>query len=61
MSLAGIMQFKENLDMVMNSKAFKKATDAERLHIGYKLLNSRYGKGSIFGIVKKLGDNNGKR
>lgn len=43
MSLAGIHTFNENLNKLMNSEAFKKADESERLDWGYRLLNSKFG------------------
>lgn len=53
MSFTGIVQFRENLDTLMESKAFKNASDGKQLEMGYRLLNSRYGL-SFFGSVKIL-------
>ncbi|MCK5617719.1 hypothetical protein KAR91_88460 [Candidatus Pacearchaeota archaeon] len=50
MSLAGLGTYKANLDRMMSSEAFKRADDAERLEMGYRLLNSRYGLGTLPGI-----------
>lgn len=49
MSLSGIGRYAENLDRLMKSEAFKNADDGERLRLGYRLLNSRYGLGSPIG------------
>ena len=53
MSLAGLHQFKENLDTLMNSQAWREADDCQRLHLGYALLNSRYG-GGIWGWWRRI-------
>lgn len=56
MSFVGIQQFRENLDTLMESKAFKKANDGERIKMGVQLLRGKYGVyGScLFNSVKKL-------
>jgi len=43
MSFSGLDQFRKNLDYLMDSDAFKNASDAERLKLGSALLRSRYG------------------
>jgi len=50
MSFAGLHQFNENLRTMMESATFKKADEAARLTMGYRLLNSKYGKGRWFGF-----------
>jgi len=49
MSFAGIREFKENLDILMSSDAFKKASPGEQIEMGDRLLRSKFGIGSIFG------------
>jgi len=53
MSLAGLNQFKENLDTLMKSEIFKKADDGKKWDLGYRFLNSKYGL-TFCGKVKKL-------
>lgn len=53
MSLAGLHTFVENLNKVMDSKKFKESNETEKMKLGYRLLNSKYGLGT-FGGVKKL-------
>ena len=47
MSFAGIVQFKENLDRLMESEAFKNADDGQKMVMGTRLLRSKYGTGSL--------------
>ena len=56
MSFAGLKQFDKNLRAVMDSDAFKKADEAEKLRISGRLVRSEYGAGSLFGLgaVKEL-------
>ena len=58
MSFAGLTTFKANLDKVMASPAFRQADDSQRLRMGRALLNSKYGRGSFFGLgpVRELPD-----
>ena len=57
MGLGGLLEYKENLEMVMNSKAFKEADFGKRMNIGVALLNSKYGTGGFLG-TRKLKDGN---
>ncbi len=43
MSIANMYQFEQNLRRLVESKAFKLATEAEKLDLGYRLANSKYG------------------
>ena len=52
MSINGIAQFDKNLRVLMNSEAFKKADEAQKLNFGYRLFNSKYGIGAFFGFGK---------
>lgn len=52
MSFAGITTFRKNLNLVMESKAFKNSDDTGKLHIGGRLFFSKYGIGAYFGFGK---------
>ena len=54
MSLNGLKQFDENLRTMMDSKAFNKADDVDRLRMSEALLRSNYGVGSPFNIPCKI-------
>ena len=55
MSFNGIYQFNQNLLKVMDSEAYKKGDFAQKMNIGYRLLESKYGfRTGLFGKVKKL-------
>lgn len=55
MSLADVEEFNENLLKLINSELFEKASDAEKIDMGHRLLNSEYGaKTGLFGKIKKL-------
>lgn len=43
MSFAGIREFRENLDKVMDSKAFKEASPAKQMEMGSALVRSSAG------------------
>lgn len=47
MSFNGIVQFEKNLRTMMDSDAFKKADDGERLRLGGTLMRSSYGARAI--------------
>ena len=53
MSLAGAKQFDENLRKLMDSDAFKKASLASQLNMGYRMMNSKYGTGTPLPDAKK--------
>lgn len=53
MSFAGILTFKKNLESLMDSDAFKRADDGERLRMGGSLLRSSYGACGM-SVVKQL-------
>ena len=58
MSLSGIGQFNENLKKVMETETFQKADFVEKMELGHRLLNSKYGLGNfITNKVKKLKGN----
>jgi len=38
----------------MKTEKFKSLNDVEKMKLGYKLLNSKYGIGNFLGKVKKL-------
>jgi hypothetical protein len=61
MSIAGIKQFSDNLDTLMESEAFKKADDTQRMVMGTRLLRSNYGVGSFLGKVCKLKKSRGDK
>lgn len=61
MSFAGILTFKKNLEAVMDSEAFKKASDADRLRMGGALMRSSYGACGISGIKPLLPENDSVR
>jgi len=50
MSVNGLHTFNQNLRKMMASDAFKKADFEGRGDILYRLLNSRFGLGSLFGF-----------
>ena len=54
MSFAGLKQFDENLRKLMKTDKFKTSNDVEKMKLGYRFLNSKYGKGSFLGKVSKL-------
>lgn len=54
MSFAGILTFKKNLESLMDSEAFKKASDADRLRMGGALMRSSYGACGISGVKPLL-------
>lgn len=54
MSLVGARKFKENLDILMESKEFQKMSETEKWNLGYRFLNSNYGLGNFLGKVKRL-------
>ena len=54
MSFAGFKQFNENLLSLMETKTFKESSDTDKWELGYRLLNSKYGKGNFLGFGKVL-------
>ena len=46
MSFSGLEQFNKNLLKLMKLESFKKCSESEKLNIGYKLINSKFGTGS---------------
>lgn len=53
MSFAGVLTFKKNLEALMETKVFKEADSAQRLHLGGLLLRSRYGA-PLIGSIQEL-------
>lgn len=43
MSLAGLKTFEQNLRKLMACSAFKKADEAQKLNMGQRLINSKFG------------------
>jgi len=52
MSVDGILTFQKNMEILMKSEGYRKADLAEQMELQYRLLNSKYGKGSYFGFGK---------
>lgn len=50
------IQFEKNLEIIMQAKAYRNATDADRVQILLTFLRSDFGLGARFGLyrVKKL-------
>ncbi len=44
MSFAGILEFKEAIDVITDSDAFKNMGDGDRLELGYKLVTCNISK-----------------
>ena len=54
MSIAGLNQFKKNLDILFESDKFTEAKDVDKLNMGFSLLNSKYGLNRFGRITKCL-------